>query len=208
MKTKTCVVILGCAVLTAAAIVLLSSRADGTYVPERIRDGIRLAQAGDAQAQLEVGNCYIHGDGVPVDQEEAMRWWRLAADQGNANAQLNLGVTLLKGGRDDRLAEAVKWITRAAEAGDETAQRSLGLLFLTGRGVPRHAQKAAIWLHRAAAKGDATAQYNLAVMFESGQGTAVDLAESRRWYERAAQNGHPLARQWLMRQGQKPEVAR
>lgn len=212
MKTKTCFAIFGSAVLAAAAIVLLSPRAGGaTYVPERIRAGIKLAESGDAQAQLEIGNCYLHGDGVPADVAEAMRWWRLAADQGNANAQLNLGVTLLSRGGSEGTAEAVKWITRAAEAGDETAQRNLGLMYLMGNGVPKHARNAAVWMHRAAAKGDATAQYNLGIMFENGEGTAVDRQEARRWYERAARNGHPQARQWLQRQeraqGEKAEVA-
>ena len=35
---------------------------------------------------------YEHGEGVPQDYAEAVRWYRLAADQGYASAQYNLGV--------------------------------------------------------------------------------------------------------------------
>ena len=34
---------------------------------------------------------YANGQGVPQDDAEAVRWLRLAAGQGNANAQDNLG---------------------------------------------------------------------------------------------------------------------
>ena len=35
---------------------------------------------------------YDNGRGVLQDYKEAVKWYRLAAEQGNANAQYNLGV--------------------------------------------------------------------------------------------------------------------
>ena len=35
---------------------------------------------------------YSRGEGVPEDEAEAVRWYRLAAEQGDALAQTNLGV--------------------------------------------------------------------------------------------------------------------
>jgi TPR repeat protein len=37
---------------------------------------------------------YADGRGVPQDHAEAVRWYRLAAEQGNAFAQFRLGVML------------------------------------------------------------------------------------------------------------------
>ncbi len=34
---------------------------------------------------------YDNGRGVPQDYQEALKWYRLAAEQGNAIAQYNLG---------------------------------------------------------------------------------------------------------------------
>ena len=49
------------------------------------------AEAGQAWAQYEVGECYYHGRGVSKDYAEAVKWYRKAADQGNAQAQFSLG---------------------------------------------------------------------------------------------------------------------
>ena len=52
-----------------------------------------------------------------------MRWFRLAAEQGFATAQYNLGVMYDKGEgvlKDE--AEAVRWFQLAAEQGNATAQ--------------------------------------------------------------------------------------
>jgi hypothetical protein len=40
---------------------------------------------------------YDNGEGVPENDAEAVRWFRLAAEQGNALAQSNLGVMYANG---------------------------------------------------------------------------------------------------------------
>ena len=46
---------------------------------------------GDAEAQLDLSRMYENGEGVAQDYKEAAKWYRLAADQGNAQAQYGLG---------------------------------------------------------------------------------------------------------------------
>ncbi len=56
-------------------------------------DALRVqAEAGEAYAQATLGFMYRDGIGVPQDDAEAVRWYRLAADQGHAIAQYHLGV--------------------------------------------------------------------------------------------------------------------
>jgi len=50
----------------------------------------RLAEQGDPRAQLQVGYQYANGEGLRRNYEEAVRWYRKAAEQGNAVAQTNL----------------------------------------------------------------------------------------------------------------------
>lgn len=50
------------------------------------------AEQGDAEAQINLGNCYRDGIGVPQDTAEALKWYRAAARQENPEAQYNLGV--------------------------------------------------------------------------------------------------------------------
>ena len=55
---------------------------------------------------------------------EAVKWYRLAAEQGDAAAQYNLGFAYYNGeGVEQDYAEAVKWWQMAAEQGDEIAKQ-------------------------------------------------------------------------------------
>ena len=54
---------------------------------------------------------------------EAFDWCRMAAEQGNAVAQFNLGRCYAHGeGVNEDMTEAVKWFRAAAEQGDENAK--------------------------------------------------------------------------------------
>ena len=52
----------------------------------------RMAELGDTVAQLNVGNSYYTGDGIPQNYDEAAKWYRFAAKKGNPIAQNNLGM--------------------------------------------------------------------------------------------------------------------
>src|SRR6059036_188545 len=49
------------------------------------------ADSGDADAQVNLGQLYAKGEGVPQDFPQARQWYQKAATQGNAQAQVNLG---------------------------------------------------------------------------------------------------------------------
>ena len=70
----------------------------------------------------------MNGLGVPQDGEAAVKWYRLAAEQGYANAQTNLGMDVPMNGRGvPRDGEAaVKWYRLAAEQGDAESSDQAG----------------------------------------------------------------------------------
>ena len=69
---------------------------------------------------------YADGRGVPEDAREAVHWYRLAAEQGFAAAQFNLGVMYTRGrGVPEDAREAVRWYRLAAEQGHAGAQAAL-----------------------------------------------------------------------------------
>ena len=84
-----------CIAVTVAALSLavLSSACSQEQISEQpsSEELIRSAEQGDAVAQAALGVSYANGDGVPQDDAEAVRWYRLAAEQGIAAAQYNLG---------------------------------------------------------------------------------------------------------------------
>ena len=56
----------------------------------RLAGLIRCAETGYAPDQHTLGLMYAIGDGVPEDDEEAVRWYRLAAEQRHASASTTL----------------------------------------------------------------------------------------------------------------------
>ena len=96
-----------------------------------------------------------------IPQTEANRC-RAAAEQGDADAQYNLGVRYQTGRgvkQDD--AEAVNWYRQAAAQGNATGQNNLGVMYRDGHGVKQDDAEAVNWYRQAAAQGNAYAQYNL-----------------------------------------------
>ncbi len=74
-----------------------------------------VAEAGDAEAQTNVGELYEKGIGGAPDFDAAAQWYRRAAEQGNARAQINLGHLYEKGlGVTQSSAQALAWYRRAS----------------------------------------------------------------------------------------------
>ena len=60
----------------------LTAYESGDYATA-LREWKPLAEQGDAFAQYNIGLMYEIGDGVPQDDKTAVKWFRLAADQGH-----------------------------------------------------------------------------------------------------------------------------
>ena len=75
------------------------------------------AKGGDAQAQFNLGNAYMKGEGVHVDAARGVKWCRLAADQGYTPAQSQLALKYASGdGVAKNNVESDKWMVLAASA--------------------------------------------------------------------------------------------
>lgn len=109
---------------------------------------------GSPDKQFELGTAYYKGNGVPRDYAEAVKWYRLAADQGQAKSRFMLGVIHERGqGMSPDYFEAVKWYRAAAEQGYIPAQYELGNKYAAGKGVPQNYAQAYVWFSIAAASG-------------------------------------------------------
>jgi TPR repeat protein len=89
----------------------------------------------DAQNKLAL--CYFHGEGITKDVNQAVIWWKKAANLGNVEAMINLASRYLddsiKHGGD--ASECKYWWTKAAEAGDAYAMYKLGGCFEYAIGI-------------------------------------------------------------------------
>ena len=110
-----------------------------------------------------------------------------AAEQGDPNAQLSLGVSYqqgLDGEKDD--AKAFYWFKKAAEQGNADALFNVGMCYFFGEGVKMDAQQALYWLEKAAAQGhEYAAKFAPQIRESINQFTAEKLSE----LERNAEHG-------------------
>ena len=73
-----------------------------------------------------MGVIYDKARGVPQDDVEALKWYRLAAEKGYVQSQFNLGVFLVTGcGTSRNEEEGWNWIHKAAAGGNENARAAL-----------------------------------------------------------------------------------
>ena len=117
----------------------------------------------------------------------AMRLARPLATEGDARAQLTLGLLYYHGnGVPQDPDEALKWFRRAADQDDAIAQFHLGVMFSKGEGVPQDNAQAANWFRRAADLGDAPAQYNLGLFYAKGVAGEPNNVSAHMWFNLAA----------------------
>ncbi len=140
------------------------------------------AELGEARAQYWLAvACFKNlmvGDASVSGLAEAMKWFRLAAEQGLPDAQHQLGRAYLMGvGFDKDAAEGVKWLQRAAMKGFSAAQSDLGAELLK----QKKNREAAGWFLHAARAGYGPAQFHLGQMLRTGDGVAVERLEAYTW---------------------------
>ena len=77
------------------------------------------AEAGDALAQFSLGWTHYYAKGVVENSVEGVKWWTLSANQGNAEAQWELGGAYAtgRGVPQQDLVAAYAWYNIAAENG-------------------------------------------------------------------------------------------
>jgi uncharacterized protein len=143
-----------------------------------------------------VGNQSSVGDAFLAykrgDYSTALRISRPLADQGDAEAQIRMGIMCLEGkGVSQDFKEAVKWFRLAANQGNAEAQSFLGSIYHDGgKGVPQDYREAAKWYRLAAQQDHADSQEALGdIFYDGGIGVTQDYKEAAKWYGLAANHG-------------------
>jgi TPR repeat protein len=89
------------------------------------------------------------------DYSSAAKLLKPRADEGDPEAQFNLGLYYFQGlGGDRNYAEAAKLFRGAAEQGHVMAANNLGAMNMDGRGIPRNLPEAWFWFAVVAHRGD------------------------------------------------------
>lgn len=150
------------------------------FKPERrvtsanLADWQQKAQAGDAEAQFQVG-AYFDG-GAASDPQQSAHWYLAAAQQGHAWGQYMTGLILRRGwggAMHPDPVQGLKWLRSAADQGLPMAQDVLGRLYFSGDCLET-------------AQGQALAPEVLQRFYQSGVCIAPDVDQATMWLQKAA----------------------
>jgi TPR repeat protein len=192
-----------CSRIVATIFLVVSAAAQVS--PTTSQELLKRAEAGDPQAQFELGRTYEEGQGVPQDDALAAEWFRKAAEHGNAQAQNSLGVLYAQGRgvRHDK-EEAVRWYKKAAKQGLPEATYNVAIAYYNGEGVAGDMVAAYVWMMVALDKGDAQAgealqhigeqlhnrldhsRFELAELYEKGEEVPQNLTSAAALYRELA----------------------
>ena len=112
--------------VSAESLLIGSLEAMNRYDDELIGLLRKGAEQGDAQAQFDLGCCYLDGKGVLQDHARAYLWTLLAAMQGHPTAQNNIGYMYETGICVERDREqAARWFLRAASNGSALGRENI-----------------------------------------------------------------------------------
>ncbi|MEZ5938652.1 MAG: tetratricopeptide repeat protein [Hyphomonadaceae bacterium] len=121
------------------------------------------AEQGNPYAQSSLGAFHEEGwGGASKSYEEAMRYYRMAADQGRAYDQWRVGYLYYYGkGAPQDYDEAFSWFMRAAEQGDAQAQFEIGAMYEEGFSAEADEAEALRWYEASAAQGNAWGRWGV-----------------------------------------------
>ena len=124
------------------------------------------------------------------DYTTALKEFRPLAEQGNAEAQFQLGVMYHSGrGVIQDYVEAMKWYRKSAEQGHAKAQYYIGGMYYFGKGVVQDSVEAVKWYRKAAEQEHADAQHSLGLKYQYGRGVKRAPLEAIKWHLKAAEQG-------------------
>lgn len=123
--------------------------------PPALADVIKSAEAGDAEAQVQLAaRLSAQRPRSDANEAKATQWYRRAADQGNVQALMKLGERARTGvGSPPSFEQSLAYYRRAAELGERDANYWVADAYAKGRGVSADPRQALAWHLRAAAGG-------------------------------------------------------
>ena len=126
--------------------------------------------------------------------QEAFKWYKKAAELGDAVAMGWLGLMYSEGKgtlRDDK--EAFKWFKKAAELGNAKAMGMLGGMYFRGAGTLKDYKEAFKWCKKSAELGNADVMHLLGLMYFQGIGIPKNPQQAKYWIKKSYDAGNKNA---------------
>ena len=178
----------------------------------------RAAKSGNAAAMVEVGKCYLFGNGVDENNKKAQKWFEEAIELNNADALFGMGYMYEKG-KAKKIVSASFFTKLGMERGairslanEELEARNKAAESLYNKATIYNQPDAWFWRYcQARAKGESfnqaliaaaeggnmKAQYEYGAYFlnqyKSSPATTSHLTTAKEWFSKVAEQGHEQA---------------
>ncbi len=143
------------------------------------------SEKGIAKASKSLAFKYWH----EYDEKEAKHWFRIGAEQGDAECQLHTAMYLYHCDADKQnfsdKEEAFRWYMKAADQNHTMAQYGAARCLFYGVGTDKDEVAAFDLIRQASESGNAPAQEVLSIMYGRGLGTQQDSQKCEYWYRKA-----------------------
>lgn len=149
-----------------------------------------LQEEGDPIAAYYLGRMFQLGQGVSVNLNKAIGFYRMADAGYYFPASAELGKLLVDQGD---IVNGIDLLHKAALAGEIMPAYELGNLYAEGKAVEKDPNLAFGFYKIAALGGNMKAQYQIAKMYFDGRGVPQDYENARKWLSRSANQGYVLA---------------
>lgn len=149
----------------------------------------------EAEKLYNLGMAYLSGNGAEMNDIEALKCFKKAADMKLPKAFNAVGCMYKSGttGVAKDYSEAIRWFRLGVSIGDDGSQNNLGILYQNGCGLAQDNAEAAKLYRMAAMQGNDGAQYNLGRLYLAGQGVPKDYSEAMKWFRMAAEQDYAYA---------------
>jgi len=163
---------------------------EGDVADRKYKKASKVANSVSQELGLPLISTNSHlGKGVKRNYKKAIKYFRMAAKQGNVQAQFYLGFCYRDGqGVSIDFKESFMWFESAAKQSYAPAQDELGNCYYLGRGILQDYSKAIKLYRLAAEQGSVAAQINLAYCYDGGLGINQDKSEAVKLYRLAAEH--------------------
>jgi len=170
-----------------------------TVTPEMLAKLRTVAESGDAEAQFRLGVLYGNGEGVELDREQAMAWFKQSARQGHEDALITMAWMYANGsGVDTDEAKARELYQLAADHGSVKAMYVVGTMYRFAQyGAEKDIAKAIHYYTEAANKNFGAAQFALGRMLMDGKQVERDPIVALQWLMLADSNGSKRAEDYI-----------
>jgi len=157
------------------------------------------AREGDLESQYKLGKCFMDGEIIAQDYNNAFKLFQESAEKGYPPSINSLGYCYLHGlGTNANKEEAISLFEKAASLNNVYALLNLGDFYWQGKIVPQDIKKAIKYYEQAGNLNDVEACSLLAEIYNDENGSMHNEKLAYTWYKKAAELGERVEEMRLM----------